>query len=120
MQLGRNLLKKPVISVTNGRNLGSVDDIYLSGGLDQVTGLYLGTSGGIFNRTACLVAYGHVVRLGDDVVLVEDDEVVEGADQFAQVSLWTRLSKLRGREVDTTGGTRIGTIDDVILGEGGR
>ena len=32
---------------------------------------------------------------------------------------WVRLSKLKGRPIDTPGGTKIGTVGDVIIGEEG-
>jgi hypothetical protein len=34
--------------------------------------------------------------------------------------MWLRLEKLRGREVDTPGGTKVGIIGDITLGEQGQ
>lgn len=114
MKLGRNLLKKPLISVSRGSQLGYVEDLYLGTKLDEVVALYLGSEG-ILRRSASLALMSDVELLGEDVVLVRDNDVVQELKDVAQVALWTRLSNLRGREVDTTGGTRIGTIGDVII-----
>ncbi len=120
MKLGKEILGKPVISVSTGSRLGTVDDLYLGSSLERVAALYMGTEGGMFNRTARMIPFERVVRMGEDAVLVEGDDVIQDEKQLAQVSLWTRLSKLQGRQVDTTGGTRIGAVDDVVMGEDGK
>lgn len=120
MQLGKELLKKDVISLANGKRLGRVEDLYLGSSLERITALYLGTEGNIFNRTPCMVPFERVARLGSDVVLVDDENAVQEEEKMAQVPLWTRLQDLRGRDVDTTGGTHIGQIEDVIVDESGQ
>ena len=53
MRLGKDLLDKPLISVTDGRMVGRVKDLYLDNNLERIVGLYLGSEG-IFNRNhAC-------------------------------------------------------------------
>lgn len=120
MKQGKHILGKPVISVSSGSRIGTVDDLYLGSSLERVAALYMGTEGGLFNRTARMIPFERVVRLGEDTILVEADDVIQDEKQMAQVSLWTRLSKLQGRQVDTTGGTRIGAVDDVLIGEEGK
>ncbi|MDQ4074866.1 MAG: PRC-barrel domain-containing protein [Chloroflexota bacterium] len=119
MQKGKEILKKEVISVSNGRKLGTIEDLYLGTSLERIRALDITTESGLFNRTTRLIPFDHVVRLGVDVVLVEDDDVTRAEDELAQTALWTRLSQLRGRKVDTTGGTHIGRITDVIISDEG-
>ena len=51
MRLGKELIGKPIYSLTDGRHLGNVKDLYLD--LDVVTlnGIFLGHEG-LFNRKA--------------------------------------------------------------------
>ncbi len=119
MRLGKDLLDKLVISVSDGRLLGKVKDIYIDVALDEMTGINLGTEG-MLRRKAILIPRDDVVVFGVDAVLVKKPEVVTDDQTLDAAREWSRLSKLKGREVDTPGGTRLGTIGDVLLDENGR
>lgn len=118
MRLGKDLLDKLVISVSDGRLLGKVKDIYIDVALDEMTGINLGTEG-MLRRKAILIPRDDVVVFGVDAVLVKKPEVVTDDQTLDAAREWSRLSKLKGREVDTPGGTRLGTIGDVLLDENG-
>lgn len=119
MRLGKDLLDKLVISVSDGRLLGKVKDIYIDVSLDEMTGINLGTEG-MLRRKAILIPRDDVVVFGIDAILVKKPEVVTDDQTLDVAREWSRLSKLKGREVDTPGGTRLGTIGDVLLDENGR
>lgn len=119
MRLGKDLVGKPVISITDGRILGTVKDIYVSNDLDWLTGIYLGHEG-LLKRKSFLIERDNVVVFGVDAILVKHAEVVTDDRQLPEGERWLRLDKLRRRQVDTPGGTKVGMIGDVTLAEEGR
>lgn len=119
MRLGKDLTNKPIISVTDGRILGEVKDLYIDAELYNLTGLHLGTEG-LLKRKSNLIERANVVVFGIDVMLTRQADVVTDDQVLADAQAWLRLDKLRGREIDTPGGTRLGKLGDVMLDEDGR
>lgn len=119
MRLGKDLLNKPIISITDGRNLGVVKDIYLDNQLEQITGIYTGSEG-LVRRKHHMIPSESVVVFGIDAILVKNRDVIIQEDERPEAVAWVRLSKLKGRQVDTSGGTKVATIGDIILGETGQ
>jgi sporulation protein YlmC with PRC-barrel domain len=119
MRLGKDLLDKPIISVTDGRMVGKVKDLYLDEKLETITAFYLGSEG-IFSRRSMLVNRDHITLLGLDAMLADNSDVVVEEAQSAEVSQWIRRQDLIGREVDTSGGTKVGAIGDVIVNDEGQ
>ncbi|MFQ5400973.1 MAG: PRC-barrel domain-containing protein [Anaerolineae bacterium] len=118
MRLGKDLTGKPIISVTDGRLLGSVKDVYINEELYWLTGIHVGHEG-LLKRKSRIIPRDAVILFGIDAILVKNADVITDEQQLMEADHWLRLSKLRGREVDTPGGTRVGTIGDIILGEEG-
>ncbi len=118
MRLGKDLTGKQIISITNGRLLGHVKDIYLDDDLRSMTGLYTGQEG-LIKRKSLLIPRESVIVFGIDAILVKNDSVITNDQEFTQAEQWQRLSKLRGRKIDTPGGTKVGTVGDVTLDEEG-
>ncbi|UCC52084.1 MAG: PRC-barrel domain-containing protein [Anaerolineaceae bacterium] len=118
MRLGKDLENKPIISVTEGRMLGRTKDVYVDADLQELAGLYLGTEG-MFRRRAQVIHSENVVLFGIDVVLVKDTDVITNNKELPEVDNWKRLRQLQGYEVHTPGGTKLGTVGDVILDETG-
>jgi uncharacterized protein YrrD len=118
MRLGKELTGKPIISVTDGRFLGNVKDLYLDEELNWVTGIYLGSEG-LLKRSHNLIDRENIVVFGIDAILVRKADIVTTEKEHEAAEKWLRLDKLRGREVDTPGGTKVGTIGDIIIGSEG-
>jgi uncharacterized protein YrrD len=119
MRQGKELIGKPIYSVSDGRHLGAVRDLYLDSQLDSLMGLYLGSEG-LFSRRASLITWENVQVLGLDAVLVHDSDVVTDSNERPEVAGWMRREDLQGRNVETPGGTKVGTIGDVLLDEEAR
>ncbi|MEA3342445.1 MAG: PRC-barrel domain-containing protein [Chloroflexota bacterium] len=119
MRLGQSLIGNPVISITDGRNLGQVKDLYLDANLRFVVGIYLGSEG-LIKRKPNLVRYVDVEVFGIDAVLVQSADVVRKGNEISDLAQWLRLDDLQGRDVDTPGGTKIGKVGDVVLNEQAR
>lgn len=114
--LAKDVIGNQIISVTNGRILGRVKDIYLDHELLHVAGLYLGSEG-LLSSTARLIDRSKIGVISRDTVLVKHANVVETDDERGEAAEWLRRDELQGRLVDTPGGTRIGKIGDVILNQ---
>lgn len=118
MRFGKDLTNKPIISITDGREIGQVKDIYVDDDLHWMTGLFVGSEG-LLRRKATLIPRESVVVFGIDAILVKHANVITDDQEFTQSNGWLRLSKLRGREIDTQGGTKVGTVGDIVVGEEG-
>jgi sporulation protein YlmC with PRC-barrel domain len=118
MRYGKDLNGKLIISISDGRQIGQVKDLYLDADLNSLTGIYIGSEG-LLRRKSLLIPRESVVVFGIDAVLVKNSEVVKDSQEFTEAEQWVRLSKLKGREIDTPGGTKVGTVGDIIIGEEG-
>ena len=116
MQAGKDLIGKPIISISDGRQLGTVKDLYLDSGLNLVSGVYLGPRG-LFSRKSLLIERNNVMVFGVDVILAKHSDTVTDSSKAAEWAKWMRRDRIQGRQVATAGGTKVGTIDDVILDE---
>lgn len=127
MILGDNLIDKLVISSNEGRIVGKVKEFYLDKALEAVTAVQLAgegffnlSGGGLFQRKFTLIKHEDITLLGVDAVLVKDADRVIDSDQVTELDTWISRHELRGREVATPGGTKIGTIGDIIFNQAGR
>ena len=118
MRLGKDLVGKQIISVTDGRSLGNAKDIYMNSELTGITGIYLGSEG-LIKRKHFLINRSDVVVFGIDAILVRGSDVTGEESEMPEAVAWVRLSKLNKREIDTPGGTKVANIGDIILGEQG-
>ncbi|MEZ4644259.1 MAG: PRC-barrel domain-containing protein [Chloroflexota bacterium] len=118
MRLGKDLTGKQIISITDGRFLGNVKDIYVNQDLYWMTGIYVGSEG-LLKRKHLLIPREQVAVFGIDAILVKNADVVVSLDEYDEAESWLRLDKLRGRDVDTPGGTKVGSIGDIIVGTEG-
>ena len=105
---------KPIISITDGKKLGEVKDLYLDQDMRQVTAVFLGKEG-LITRKNLVIARSAVQVYGIDVWLVSGSEAVVGPDDIPGSGTFILVGDLRGRELQTEGGTKIGVIDHVIL-----
>jgi uncharacterized protein YrrD len=76
MFLGKDIIGNPVITVSGGRSIGRVQDVYLTVNLQSVAALYLGSKG-LFSRSAFLVKSEDVVTMDEDAVIVKHDDVIQ-------------------------------------------
>lgn len=118
MRLGKDLINKPIYSIVDGRLLGAVKDIYLDNDLTQITGIFTGQEG-VLRRKSYLIPRPSVILFGIDAILVKKGDVIVEETAAEESVNWVRLSKLRGREVDTPNGTKVAAVGDVIIAEEG-
>ncbi len=116
MRKGKELIGKPIFSITDGRDQGSVKDLYLDLDLKLLKGIYLGREG-LLSRKVRVIARENVAVFGIDAILTSDSDVISDNSQLPEVDVWLRRDDLQGREVETAGGTKVGTIGDVLFDE---
>ena len=93
MRLGKDLVGKPIYSVTEGKLLGEVKDLYLDQEAGTITGIFLGKEG-LFSRKALLIPRDGVSVFGLDVILVKNNNVVTDSNQYAPAAGWLRRGDL--------------------------
>lgn len=118
MQSGQDVIGKTVVSLDSGKIIGSVKDLYFDAPLNTLVALYLGREG-LLQRATKVVRFSEIAVLGDDVILVHSSESVQDKNTFEDAGDWVSRSELHGRKITTSGGTPIGRIDDITLGDNG-
>ena len=119
MRNSKDLIGKTVVSIDEGRHIGTVRDVYLDPNLEWLAGIHLGKEG-LISRRSLLIPRSAIAVFGIDFVLVKASDVISDEKTMPESETWLRLDKLQGREVDTTGGTKVGVIGDAILDEEAR
>jgi uncharacterized protein YrrD len=105
---------KLLIGSTDGKKLGEVKDLYLDKSATKVTAVYLGKEG-ILNRKALLIDIGKIQLFGVDAWLVASSDTVKAKDEFDGAEEFLLTDDLRGREIQTDGGTRIAIVADALV-----
>ncbi len=114
MRLCKDLINKAIVTIDDGSIVGYVKDLYLTAQLDALAGIHIKKEG-VLRRRALLIPAASVIVFGIDVVLINSADAVTTNKILKPAADWVLLKKLQGREVDTPGGTRVGTIGDVLL-----
>jgi uncharacterized protein YrrD len=109
------IIGKTVVSAETGDRLGSVSDALLEDGGRRIVGLVLGS--GLLAKEH-VMPFDDVQALGGDAVLARTDAGIVGPREWRKSGTRTmRSSELRGREVVTAGGQRLGTVSDLLVNE---
>ena len=114
MITSKELSNKPIISITDGKRLGEVKDLYLDQEMRQGVAIFLGKEG-LISRKTLMIPRSAVQVYGIDVWLVSGSDVVSAPETIPESGTFTLIGDLRGREIQTEGGTKVGVIDHVIL-----
>ncbi|MGD2078818.1 MAG: PRC-barrel domain-containing protein [Chloroflexota bacterium] len=114
MRVAQELMNKPVISVNEGREVGKVQGFCIDQNLTHLVAISLGSEG-LLSRKETLIKWPDVVTLGQDAILVKDANSVMEKDEIEDFENLMRRDEIKGRSIDTPGGTKIGRIGDIIL-----
>ncbi|TAK13394.1 MAG: hypothetical protein EPO32_05625 [Anaerolineae bacterium] len=113
MHTGKAQQGKWLISVTNGQKIGDIHDLILDAAVTEVAAVLTGKSG-LISRKSSVVLRAAVQVFGQDAWLVSGPDVIVVLEEQTGLAVLP-LADLRGREVQTDGGTKIGTVGDVLL-----
>jgi uncharacterized protein YrrD len=114
MFTARHFRNRPLINVVDGKHLGTIEDLYLDKSLDMVKAVFMGSEGFITRRSH-VIDIASVQVCGADAWLVHGADKVVDLDQYPEADSIVLAGALKGREIQTDGGTKIGTVDDVLL-----
>ena len=114
MRPAKELIGKPIYSITEGRLLGTVKDLYVDSEIRRVTGVYVGSEG-LFSRKARLIPSDQVTILGIDAVLTIQSDVITDDTVYVPSQDWLRRDGVQGRVMNTAGGTKVGSVGDLLI-----
>lgn len=119
MRRSKELTGKRIISLDRGKDLGIVKDVYFDANLSQVSGLFLGHLGRFRGKKSRLIPRNPIMLFGEDTILVTESDIVTDNSQHQAAKVWIRRDRVQGRLISTPGGTKVGTIDDVLIDQEG-
>jgi uncharacterized protein YrrD len=118
--LGRELIGRALVSVTNGKRIAKVQDVLVDPHTLQVSALVT-SKRGLFKQEIEALLADSVKVWGEDAILVSHPNVVVGEDSLPDLGQWLSVSdRLAGRIVVSAEGLHIGVLDDVVIDTQGR
>jgi uncharacterized protein YrrD len=116
----QELIGKAIISMSDGRKIGSVADIVIDRETLQIAALVT-SKGHLFNRRVEAIPASEIEIWGQDVVLVTGSEVIQPEEEFSGRHNWLYVAdSIKGRFVVSVDGTRVGQVNDVVVDRQGR
>lgn len=104
-----------IVSIDNGEIVGKISDVLIDPQKRAVSAL-LSTESGFLSRTTNVVPASEVQVWGEDVILVSGTDVFVNRDALpCQDQCLGVADQIKGREVVGQDGTRIGTLNDVLI-----
>lgn len=110
----KEVLNKQLISLTDGKKIGEVKDLYFDEAVVKIVAVYLGSEG-LLNKKHFALDRARIELMGVDAWLVSGGDEATPAEMLPDADRLVMYSELRGREIVTEGGTKIGAVDDVLF-----
>jgi uncharacterized protein YrrD len=114
MITGKDLRNKWIVCLSDGRKVGEIKDVYLDTEATRVVAVLTGKEGLLKPKPVGLDRSG-VQVFGIDVWLIPASSKLVHLEDLPNAGTFILMGDLQGREVQTDGGTKIGTIGDVLL-----
>lgn len=114
LRKGREVIGLPVVSLTTGKELGSVEDLLWDHHGRKITCLVVG--GRRNSKESRYIAFSDILSIGEHAITVAGDSLPDG-NQEPEVG--TPASRLTGIPVMTTEGNNVGTIEDIVFADKG-
>jgi uncharacterized protein YrrD len=114
-----DLRGKKIVSVTNGEIIGEVVDVLVDPQERHIAALVT-SKGNLFRRETQMLSREDITVIGKHVILSSRPDVVRNQEDFGASDQWIAVSDhLRGNDVVTNDGTRIGRLQDIIVNPNG-
>jgi sporulation protein YlmC with PRC-barrel domain len=115
----RDLIGRLIVTVTNGEIVGKVKDVLIDPETWEVAALVL--PGKLFSREVMILPRSVIHVFGKDVILVKSNEAMPRDDTLDHVASLIAVSgEMKGRQVATEKGVRVGVLNDVVVNELGK
>lgn len=119
--LSQELNGKLIVSASNGQIIAKVVDVLIAPEDRPQVAALVTSKGTIFKQEIEAIPSNEVLVWGQDVILVSGPDVIAKEDALPGSQEWLGVSdQVRGREVVSINGTRIGELNDVVLNTEGR
>ncbi|PGT87733.1 MULTISPECIES: PRC-barrel domain-containing protein [Bacillaceae] len=112
MKKAKELLHLPVISISEGKQLGMIKDLIINPEDKSVNYLIIGQDDWQVSLNA--LTYDNVVGVGDSAVMIEKKNSIIGLDD---IPFLNKMVPLIGSQVITRGGEHSGVISDYYFNE---
>jgi uncharacterized protein YrrD len=100
-----------VISVADGKKIGTCDDFYFDPNTQSVYALLIKTS--LFGHKVLPVSY--LSAFGQDAITIASEEGLRGKSEDERVATLVSCQSLHSYKVMSSSGTLVGTVGDVLL-----
>jgi uncharacterized protein YrrD len=120
--LSQELHGKPIVSVTNGRIIAKVLDVLMDPDRLQLAAVVT-SKGGLLSREKDIqvIPSVEVQVWGRDVVLVSRSDVIVKKSELPGSEKWLSVTdRIKGHDVISTDGQRIGKLNDVVVDSRGQ
>ena len=115
----RDLIGRLIITVTRGEIVGKVKDVLIDPEKWEIAALVL--PGKAFRKETNIIPRGVVHLFGRDVVLVKSNEAMPRDDTLEHVASLIAVSgEMKGRQIATEKGVRVGVLNDLFVDEAGK
>ena len=114
MQNGNNIINKPIINSVDGRFIGQVKGLFLDPQITQLVGVNLGSEG-LFSSYFKMIRHEKITMFGISALFVDEKDIILDDSDVPELAGWLKRSDLKGRKIDTQGGTKIGEVDDILF-----
>lgn len=115
MRKGRELLGLPVISLDTGTRVGQVMDLIFDASSRRISGVVLEPEG--WFRDVRVIPLEQLAGVGQDALTIRGKKAIQTAGSGSRLGgrAQSSLAKTRGKQVLTTGGIEIGTVEDMVV-----
>jgi uncharacterized protein YrrD len=116
MRKGKNVIGKDLLSIVDGKKVGTVKDLLFGSANDSVAAILV-EKGGIL-RSPRIAMWENVRSVGKDAVMISESAAIMAADSHPLAKEILRQDdELMGKKVFTDGGDQQGSISDVYFNE---
>jgi len=116
---GRDLIGRLIVTVTHGEIVGKVKDVLIDPERFEIAALVLPSRG--FRKVGMVLPRSVIHLFGKDVVLVKSNEAMPRDNTLSSVASLIAVSgEMKGRQVATETGVRVGLLNDVLVDEAGK
>jgi uncharacterized protein YrrD len=119
----QELLGKPIVSLTSGEIIAKVLDILIDPDALQLAAVVTSKGGGLLSREKGIdvIPSDEVQVWGQDVVLVSRPDVSVKKGELPGTEKWLSVAdRLKGQDVISTDGLRVGKLNDVVIDTSGQ
>jgi uncharacterized protein YrrD len=116
----QDLIGKPIVTMNHGEIIGKAKDVLIDPSTYEIAALVLPATK-MFSKDTMVVPRPVIHVLGQDVILVKSNEATVRDNTLRGVaSLLAVTKQMKGRQVATEKGTKVGILNDILVDDNGK